>query len=54
MLILGTAAAIVSQRVEWGTPDSDLHFTVVQFGDMLMFGCVAGAGIYLQMSGIST
>ncbi|MBS1532968.1 MAG: hypothetical protein JSU01_21895 [Bacteroidetes bacterium] len=48
MVILGTAAAIVSQRVEWGTPDSDLHFTVVQFGDMLMFGCVAGTGIYLR------
>ena len=48
MLILGIAAAIVSQRVEWGTPNSDLHFTVVQFGDMLLFGCVAGAGIYLR------
>jgi hypothetical protein len=48
MLILGTSTAIIMQKLEYGKPNGDLHFTVVQFGDMLMFGCVAGAGIYLR------
>ena len=48
MVILGTSTAITMQRLEYGLPNGDLHFTVVQFGDMLLFGCVAGAGIYLR------
>ncbi|HVS93487.1 MAG TPA: hypothetical protein VHE59_15715 [Mucilaginibacter sp.] len=48
MVVLGTMAAIITQRLEYGTPNGDLHFTVVQFGDMIMFGCIAGAGVYLR------
>jgi hypothetical protein len=48
MVILGTVTAIIMQRLEYGKPNGDLHFTVVQFGDMLLFGCIAGAGIYLR------
>jgi hypothetical protein len=48
MIILGISTAIITQRLKYGTPGGDLHFTVVQFGDMLVFGCLAGAGIYFR------
>lgn len=48
MLILGVLTAIITQRLLYGTPDGDLHFSSVQFGNMLMFGCLAGAGLYLR------
>lgn len=48
MLILGVLTAIITQKLLYGTPDGDLHFSCVQFGNLLMFGCLAGAGLYLR------
>jgi hypothetical protein len=48
MLILGITTAIITQKLKYGTPDGDLHFTSVQFGDMFVFGGLAIAGIYLR------
>ena len=48
MLILGILTAVITQKLLYGTPDGDLHFSSVQFGNLLMFGCLAGGGIYLR------
>jgi len=38
----------VSEHVKYGTPDYDPGFLAVMFGDMLLFGILAGAGILLR------
>ncbi len=48
MVILGVAVAIITQRLEYGTPSSDLHFMGVMLGNMLLFGILAGAGFYMR------
>ena len=48
MVILGTITTIIMSKLEYGTPDGDLHFLSVTLGDMLLFGTIAGAGIYLR------
>ncbi|HVS93488.1 MAG TPA: hypothetical protein VHE59_15720 [Mucilaginibacter sp.] len=48
MLILGLLVIITVSRLQYGTPDSDLHFICIQFGNMLMFACFAGTGVYLR------
>ncbi len=48
MLILGLLTVIIVQKQQYGTPDGDLHFICVQFGNLLMFCCFAGIGIYLR------
>ncbi|MDB5117418.1 MAG: hypothetical protein JWQ79_2910 [Mucilaginibacter sp.] len=48
MVILGSVTGVVSEHVKYGTPDSDPAFLAVMFGDMLLFGILAGAGIALR------
>ena len=48
MLIFGVITVFIINRLQYGTPDSDLHFICVQFSNMLMFGCLAGVGLYLR------
>ncbi|HEY4149758.1 MAG TPA: hypothetical protein VGM41_12550 [Chitinophagaceae bacterium] len=48
LLILGVLTVITTQRLLYGTPDGDLPFACVQLGDLLAFGCLAGAGLYLR------
>lgn len=48
MLLLGVLTAIITQRQLYGTPDGDLRFSSVQFGILLTFGGLAGAGLYLR------
>ncbi len=48
MLVVGLLTVIIVQKQQYGTPDGDLHFICVQFGNLLMFCCFAGIGIYLR------
>jgi ethanolamine utilization microcompartment shell protein EutS len=48
MVILGSVTGVVSEHVKYGTPDYDPAFLAVMFGDMLLFGILAGAGIALR------
>ena len=48
MVILGSVTGVVTEQVKYGTPDSDPAFLAVIFGDMLLFGILAGAGIALR------
>jgi hypothetical protein len=43
MVVLGPATAIVMQRAQWGTPDSDPAFTAIQFGGIIAFGTLVTA-----------
>lgn len=51
MVILGTITGIVSEYVKYGTPDYDPGFLAVMFGDMILFGILAGTGIALRKDG---
>jgi hypothetical protein len=53
MLILGINTAIFMQKLSYSRHEGDLHFLVVQLGDMLIFGTLAGAGIYLRKNYIA-
>lgn len=48
MVIFGFLAAFIVAKRAFGTPNSDLHFICVQFGNLLMFCCLAGVGLYLR------
>jgi hypothetical protein len=48
MVVLGVVTAIITERLEYGTPTSDLHFMSVMLGSMLLFGILGGAGFYLR------
>jgi hypothetical protein len=51
MVALGNITAVVSEHVKYGTPDSDPAFLAVMFGDMLLFGLLAGTGTILRKDG---
>jgi hypothetical protein len=46
MLGLGVGAAIVVERLAVGTTHDFPSFLAVQFGDIILFGCVAAAGLW--------
>jgi hypothetical protein len=48
MIIFGVLAAFIVAKRDYGTPNSDLHFICIQFGNLLMFSCLAGVGLYLR------
>lgn len=48
MVIYGFLTLLQVAKRDYGTPDSDLHFICVQFGNMFMFTTLAGAGLYLR------
>jgi hypothetical protein len=48
MVIFGFLAAFIVVKRDYGTPNSDLHFICVQFGNVLMFSSLAGVGLYLR------
>lgn len=48
MVVFGFIAAYVVAKRDYGTPNSDLHFICVQFGNVFMFTLLAGMGIYLR------
>lgn len=50
MVVLGLAAALISESVKFGTPAADTAFIAIMFCDILYFGIVAGAGLYLRKS----
>jgi hypothetical protein len=51
MVVLGCLTGMVSEHVKYGTSDSDPAFLAVMFGDMLLFGILAGTGIMLRKDG---
>jgi hypothetical protein len=48
MVLLGPWAAIVSEQVHFGTPDSDTPFLSVEFIEMITFIVQVGAAIWLR------
>lgn len=48
MVIMGFVVAITSEARKFGTPLSDPAFISIMFGDMLVFGPIAGYGLYLH------
>ena len=48
MVIFGFIAAYMVAKRDYGTPNSDLHFICVQFGNVIMFTTLAGVGLYLR------
>jgi len=48
MVLFGILTVFIVAKRDYGTPNSDLHFICVQFGNLLMFSSLAGVGIYLR------
>jgi len=48
MVILGCITTIIMSGLQYGTPNGDLHFLSVTLGDMLLFGTIAGAALYMR------
>ena len=48
MVVLGPLTAIVTQRLDFGTPNSDPSFVAIQFGGIIAFGTLAGAAFLLR------
>jgi len=48
MVKFGFIAAYLVAKRDYGTPNSDLHFICVQFGNVFIFTTLAGAGLYLR------
>jgi len=48
MIIFGILTVFIVNRRDYGTPDSDLHFICVQFGNLIMFSFLALTGLYLR------
>jgi hypothetical protein len=48
VFIMGVATALVSEHVKYGTAYSDPAFVSIMLGDMLAFGGLAAAGLYLR------
>jgi uncharacterized membrane protein YozB (DUF420 family) len=51
MVVLGPATAIVVERTNFGTPDSDPAFFAVQFTDILAFAGLAAAAFAFALRG---
>ncbi len=50
MLILGVMTAIKTETIKFGTADANTPFLSVMFGDMVVFGSLAAAGLYYRRS----
>jgi uncharacterized membrane protein YozB (DUF420 family) len=48
MIVLGPLAAIITQRLDFGTPHSDPSFVAIQFGGITAFATLAGAAFLLR------
>ena len=48
MVVAGFTVAITSEARKFGTPYSDPAFMAIMFGDMFVFGVLAGTGLYLR------
>ena len=50
MVIIGVLTAIITEKLKFGTPVSDPKFLSVMFGDMLVFGGLITAGMFMRFS----
>jgi hypothetical protein len=48
MIVLGPLTAIITQRLDFGTPVSDPSFVAIQFGGIIAFATLAGAAFVLR------
>lgn len=48
MVLFGFLTAYIVAKRDYGTPNSDISFICVQFGNVFMFTVLAGMGLYLR------